>query len=698
MDASQPSETNPRLQKLDKVLLLAQCPLFSGLSHWELQSISQLMRLVEFKKDEMVYREGENAHAFYVVVLGRFEASASVNTKKDIYAYLKRGDYFGEMSLLTREPHSASIRALSDSLVLELKKEDFERTIEHNATVSMELSRRLSARLKGGEARIRSLFKSDIIAIYGIQPRSGQSLFSVNLAASLCHETHQKTLLVDIQSTANGGNIPLMPDSSKRISLSQFQNIESRPTGISGDILWKHPGGFDVLSLSAGSKDSAAADLITPLLNQLAVDYRFVLLDLPQTMNEMVFKAMTQSDLLYFITDSSMNNIMETKELVSQIEKEAAISEDRISVVINEAFLGVRTGTVARKELFGKKLCFSLPALSLSSENRDLLLLPRILEEPDSEYSRVVRHIARHISHNLVGLVLGSGAALGLAHIGVLKVLEREKIPVDIISGSSIGALIASFYAVGKTAAEIEATAMEIQTKMQVMQLMDPCIPPVKGLIRGNRIMRHFKKNLGDKTFEHCRIPLKITGANLSTRQVQIFDSGYIWEAVRTSIAIPAILRPTFLNNDVIVDGGILSPLPIRALRQAGANKIIAINVFPSPKDVLEKRILKEEADEKEAMQIRQRHWMTRSLYGMKRYFAKKFSSNMFDILMNTIQAMESEIADVEGQAADVLLRPVLPTASWAEFYKPEPFIRCGEEEAMKHLSKIKELVSQQTN
>ena len=113
------------------------------------------MRLVEYKKDETVYREGESGSSFHVIVSGRFEAYTAHADRKKVFAYLKRGDYFGEMSLLTGQPHSATIQALSDSLVLEIKKEDFKKIIEHNATVSLELSRRLSARVRATDSRQR---------------------------------------------------------------------------------------------------------------------------------------------------------------------------------------------------------------------------------------------------------------------------------------------------------------------------------------------------------------------------------------------------------------------------------------------------------------------------------------------------------------------------------------------------------------
>ncbi len=694
MDPGLSSESNSRFQKIDKVALLAQCPLFSGLSQWELKSISQLMRLVEYRKDDMVYREGEEASSFYVIVSGRLEASSFSLNKKKVLAYLRRGDYFGEMSLLTNEPHSATLRSLSDSLLLQLKKDDFKKTIEHNAAVSLEISRRLSSRLRGKDERSRLLLKSDVISVFSNQRQIGRTEFSINLAASLIQETRQKTILLDMSPT--GYEISTRLHMAKKIPLTHFHDIENQSPEMLSEFIVRHPVGFEVLNVAHEEKDSVGEHIITPLLSHLAINYRFIIIDLPSFLDQTVLKALSQSDSIFFVTDSHMNNIGEMRELADEIEKETSFSEDKISVIIKEVFFGVRTTLAMKKELFGKKLTYSLPATPELKEHEEATLRPFVVDEPEAEYSRVIRHIARRISNNLVGLALGSGAALGLAHIGVLKVLERERIPIDIISGSSIGALVASVFAVQKSAEELEKAALEINSRMKLSRLMDFSFFPVRGLFDGKRVMRHFNRHLGNKTFEDCRIPLKIIGVNLSTREAHVFDSGFIADAVRTSIAIPSIFKPVFMKGDMYIDGGILSPLPVRVLQNAGANKIIAVNVFPTPKDTLERKIILEEAAEKESALMRRKNIISRGFYKSRKFFVRCFFPNVFDILMNTIQTMETEISEIEGEAADVLIRPVIATANWVEFFKPDQFIRRGEEEAMKMLPKIKALVSQQ--
>ena len=694
MDGSQNQDSGSPFQKINKVSILGQCPLFSGLSQWELKSISQLMRLVEFKRDETVYQEGQPADSFYVVVSGRFEAYVSSGAKKKVLAYLRRGDHFGEMSLLTREPHSATLRALSDSLVLGLKKEDFERTIEHNATISLELSRRLSHRLRGDNTHAKTLFRSDVFSVYSHQPKSERAHFSVNLAASLYHETHQKTMLIDL-AIENTDGLPGL-DNVPRAHLSEFRDFGADVPDPVALYRIKHEAEFDLLSLSITDQSLESENAIIGVLNHLSIEYRFILIDLPPEMNSLVLKTLTQSDFIFFVTDSHMNNIRQTQEVVTDIEKMIPSSQGNMAIVMKEIFFGVRTTNLVRSELFGKRRCFSLPAPAFFKAEETAPREPLVVHEPDAEYSRTVRHIARYVSGNLVGLVLGSGAALGLAHIGVLKVLEREKIPIDVIAGSSVGALIGAVYAVSENAEVVQKVAEGINPGILLARLLDFSLFPVRGLLKGRAVMRHLNRYLGAKTFENCRIPLKITGANLSTRQSIIFESGMISDAVRASISIPAIFKPVFIGGDTIVDGGILNPLPIKALHDAGVHKVIAVNVFPTTKDTLERRLLMEDAVQKEAQIVRQKNFLVRFFYRLKKRIVRIFFPNVFDILMNTIQYMESEIAEIEGEAADVILRPVLVSASWVEFYKPDPFIKRGEEETMRLLPKIKALVAQQ--
>lgn len=514
----------------------------------------------------------------------------------------------------------------------------------------------------------------------------------MNLAASLLEQTRQKTVLLDLSSSGSEG--PSLGERIEKIPLRNFQNIESFSAEELKSRLLKHRAGFDFLCLSYDPKDTDAHATLISLLNHLSIDFRFIVMDLSPEPDEASMKAVSQSDFLFLVTDSHLNSLAESRDALRDIEKSLSFPEDKIVIVIHEVAFGAHTTAALRQEMFGKKRCFSVPIAPASQDQG--AGWPIVTENPDAEYSRRIRHMARYLSGNLVGLALGSGAAFGLAHIGVLKVLEREKIPVDIIAGSSIGALIGSLYAVGLNPMEIEKAAMQINLRLLMSNLIDINLFPYRGLLHGQQVIRHFRKYLGNKSFDQCRISLKVTAANLTTRQSFLFESGSVADAVRASIAIPAIIKPIMMDGNVIVDGGILNPLPIRALHQAGANKVIAVNVFPTSKDMMEKRLIKNEAVEKARSEAMEKGFAAQGLFWFKQSMARFFSPNLFDILMNTIQSMEAEIADIEGEGADVLVRPVLPNSSWVNFYKPAPFIHRGEEETLRLLPKIKALVSQQ--
>jgi NTE family protein len=697
MGESPHSENHPRLRKIDKTTLLSQCQLFSGLSRWELIWLGHLARLVEYKKDEMVFSAGDAAESFYVIVSGRFEAFVWRNDKKKILAYFKRGDHFGEIAILTETPHSATLCALSDSLLLKFKKEDFKKILEQKAKVAFALSRRLGLKLKTSDPHSESLSKSEIIAILDANRPSGPGAFCVNLAASLVKEGREKTVLIEVG--LEGSQPERKAQDPKPLFLNQTQGIlHERPEELDR-FLVSFPGGFDVLKVCIPERDPEAEGLLVRLINHFAAGYCFVLLNFFAVPDEgPLVKTLKHSDQIFFVTDSELDALAKTKERLEALDVRCTFGKFRAAVVIEEALLGIHAQSALRRSFFKGRRCFTVPEPS-EFINQTLADFPQpfrplVLDEPEGDYAKAVRYVARFVSHSLVGLALGSGAALGLAHIGVLKVLEREKIPVDVVAGSSIGALIGGLYAIGKSASEIEHDMLrELGGRWRAGRIFDLTLFPVRGFCHGNTARGIIKRFYGDKTFENCQIPLRIVAANLSTCEVVTYESGFLAEAVRASIAIPAIFKPVISADGVVVDGGILSPLPIHALERAGASKIIAVNVFPDAGDAWQRRILREAAEEKQWAMLAHTNIFRRFFYRLKKKITQYFYPNVVDILMNTIQSMESAISEIEGEKADILIRPVIPEASWMEFYKPMQFIKKGEEETEKLLPQIKEFI-----
>jgi NTE family protein len=173
-----------------------------------------------------------------------------------------------------------------------------------------------------------------------------------------------------------------------------------------------------------------------------------------------------------------------------------------------------------------------------------------------------------------VGLALGAGASRGLAHIGVLQVLEGHGIVPDLIAGSSIGAIVGALYAAGITPKMLEGISKNLDLK----PYYDVGIPRL-GFIRGERIEELIRLLTKGKTFDQLDIPLSITAVDLKSNQSVIINEGLVYKAVRASISIPGIFVPVFEGDKVLVDGGLLERLPTRVVREMGADIIIGVDV-----------------------------------------------------------------------------------------------------------------------
>ena len=200
-------------------------------------------------------------------------------------------------------------------------------------------------------------------------------------------------------------------------------------------------------------------------------------------------------------------------------------------------------------------------------------------------YSLVVRRMARELGNVLVGLALGTGGARGLAHIGVIRVLEREGIGIDVVAGSSMGSLIAAAWAVGKSADEMEEIAKQIRSKRTFLKLLDPMFPGA-GVFRGIKVYNFLHSIVNGLTFADTLIPLKIVASDLNTLEEVVFEEGKLIDAIRASITIPGIFRPVVNDGHTLIDGGITDPVPVQVLARAGVSKIIAVNTIPNTEEM----------------------------------------------------------------------------------------------------------------
>jgi NTE family protein len=716
----------------DKVVILKRVPVFSACNDQQLHLIADRTRLVEYKRGEYVFREGDAANAFYIISTGRVRIfSDKEGGPEKTFAVLHNGDSFGEVSLLTGETHSATVQAINDALILQIEKKDFEDVINKIPSLVLYLSRSLSKRLRIRE-RGTEFSEATIVAIYSAATGVGRTVFASTLATMLRRETGREVALVDLSSRQEdrswlygpAGPKPLDPAVLTDASEESFERM-----------LTSHPLGFNIVSAGELFRDPGSEQAIAPLLSFLANRFHYVLLDLPLDATPPVMKALTQSDVIYLMTDSERERVIRTSALIQQLQTSVGPVEQRIKVVLNLVEgAGERLEPAEIFRQLGQPAGLTLPHVPALSERLGVEEIRALLDDRLVPYTAAVRRTARELGGLLVGLALGSGAALGLAHIGVLKVIEREQIPIDIIAGTSIGALVGGLWASGKTAAELEQIAMEFKNPWDIRQLfiLDFGIPifslivglvmgvgvgylggfwagllfgfmvsialgfvlgPLAGgPIQGARLMQKLETDFGGKRFEDTWLPLKVVAANPMAREEVVFESGPIANAVRASVSIPGIFKPVSVMGKICLDGGVVSPIPVNVLKRYGANHVIAVNVFPTtPELVAHRQELVRRRAERDA-QLASRSLPVRLMLRLRQELIRTIYPLVFDVIMRSMQFMEHQIAEVACREADLTLRPTVPGSHWLEFFNPEPFIRRGEEVALRHLPELKRI------
>jgi len=285
-----------------------------------------------------------------------------------------------------------------------------------------------------------------------------------------------------------------------------------------------------------------------------------------------------------------------------------------------------------------------------------------------------------------VGLALGGGGARGLAHIGVLKVLKRENIPIDLIVGTSMGAIIGAAYALKKDISTLEKIAekyskigefninlsfseKEKEDKPYFIKKMSDFLK--KGYILNLELRRKYLNDgeglkkiindlVGDKVFADTKIPFAAVAADLIKGEKVILNQGKLFNALLASASIPGIFPPIILEGKILVDGGIVDVVPIEAARSLGANFIIAVNVSPTLK--------------------------------------KRFEfSNAVEILFRSDSITSNELIKLQLSFADLVITPKVERFHWSNFSKPEKCIREGEIAAQNVLSELKKKLKRVT-
>jgi NTE family protein len=236
-----------------------------------------------------------------------------------------------------------------------------------------------------------------------------------------------------------------------------------------------------------------------------------------------------------------------------------------------------------------------------------------------------------------IGIALGGGFARGIAHVGVLKVLEQEGVPVRVVAGTSVGALIGAAYCSGVTVDELHEMAHNVRFTTFARWTLSRC-----GFASNDRMISFLTRFLKVKTFEELRIPLGVTATDFNNGEGVVFHSGSIIDPVRASCAYPGMFLPVQIRGRYLVDGMLSHPVPTRPLREMGAERVLAVHLKGT--------------------------W---GHGGAPRH--------LFDVIGQSFAIAQDAMSTVWRQAADLVIEPDVAGFAYDDFKRADDLVRVGE-------------------
>ncbi len=242
-----------------------------------------------------------------------------------------------------------------------------------------------------------------------------------------------------------------------------------------------------------------------------------------------------------------------------------------------------------------------------------------------------------------VGVALGGGAVLGAAHIGVLRALEEFDVEISYITGTSIGSLIASLYAFGIEVDKIEEIAKNLSwldiTKISLSKY---------GLLSNRKLKNLLDKHIGKKRIEESNIPLAMIATDISSGEKVVLDSGFVADAVMASTCIPGVFKPVEINDRMLVDGGIVENVPVKSLKEIGAEFIIGVDLNP--------------------------------------IHSSGKPNNIIDVILNSFHYSIKQTVNLQINTSDILIKPDLSSFNLSNTNQIEKLIEQGYQDAKKAL------------
>lgn len=586
----------PEVEKRAAILeLISTIPLFSALSPASLEKVVDRSSERHLVGGEILMREGESGDSMFVLSSGRLRAYVlDSDDSPTVVGEISAGETVGEMALLTDQTRSASVRAVRDSILLELTRDAFQELVAEEPAALAAIAREIVERLG------RSIHSTD---------RSGE-LRTITLVAA--------------------GRTGAIHDTARRLEEALARHGTVAVAAVD--------------RLAGDGLDGSNPDDLGHLIERLEATHDKVLLIADQTSPEWTRHCIGQADRVLLIGDPAVES--EPNLVESELLREVARREHtRVDLVMVHDS--------------GRPL----PApVSHWVEQRPGVKCYNLRTGTDAGFPR----LARVLTGTAVDLVLSGGGARGLAHIGVLRALEEARVPIDFVGGASFGSVTAAHVALGRGWEETRD-----QTIRHLVDLGTPVdlTPPIVALARGAKVRRQLMGGFGEGDIEDMWINFFCVSSNLTRGQVQIHQTGPVWEALRASISIPGVFPPMrSTDGDVLVDGAVMNNLPVDVAEQLGEPGLMMAVNLRSPVDIASQDLPDDGA--LSGWRTLRHHvapWRKRSAV-----------PGIVQTMMRTSEIGSVISSKVFEQKADIVFRPPVSDFSLMDFSAYEPLIEAG--------------------
>ncbi len=607
--------------------LLRSHPLLSLIPYFSARKLISESAFSEYTKGTVVYRQGDPCDAIYLIISGRCESRRGDGKGgEEIEEVSGPGDTLGDSEFLNQEPYRSTVKVVTDSVMLRLSGAALQELFKRKPSFAGRFSQTVRDRLKlhrqsrdGYPSRVRR-----VVSLTSLAPRSDDGIVARRLAASLHEISHSDVLVVNLEPTP------------ERVALKDWAAIESKLNGqfyFREDLQKNEKGFFELRIFVSGEVHEPA--YMAPMLSHFGQHFEYVILRVsPRIPTPSALECMVQSDIAYVILEPTTENLYEFQLLLKQLRD-----------------LNNGDGSQVKPILYLEE---NLPATDFADALRHIghpvHSFVRGFPVTGStggvaragNFERHMSGLAREIGRCRVGIALSSGGAKGLAHIGVIQVLEENGIDVDVVAGSSMGAYVGAVWCSGFDGQACEKIARENEHRFGLLKLIEPAFPPRQGFLKPARVVKRLRRSIGDPRFSDLMRPLRVVATHLDTLERAVFSSGEVAGAVEASIAIPGICVPVVLDGETYIDGGIADPLPVDVLREMGIERVIAVNTIPTP----ERMRYCTELDKEMSMGLPKGFRMPDFLNRHFNYFA---NGNILDIMLRSIHGAQTRVAEGRG-------------------------------------------------